>query len=123
MLSRASRLVMLALACCLTIPVYANQAQIVNAVASRNPDGSYRFDVTVRHDDEGWQHYADSWQVLTVDGRVLGERILLHPHVDEQPFTRSLSGLSIAPEIHVVRIRVHDTVHGYSSATVEVSLP
>jgi hypothetical protein len=121
--SRAASLGMLALACWLAIPVHANQAQIANAVASQSSDGSYRFDVTVRHDDEGWQHYADSWQVLTVDGRVLGERILLHPHVDEQPFTRSLSGLSIPPEIHLVRIRVHDTLHGYSSETVEVSLP
>ena len=48
----------------------------------------YRFRVTVRHDDTGWDHYADRWEVLGPDGTVLGIRVLHHPHENEQPFTR-----------------------------------
>jgi hypothetical protein len=36
--------------------------------------GSYRFDVTVRHADTGWDHYADAWDILTPDGTLLGSR-------------------------------------------------
>ena len=44
------------------------------------------------HPDTGWDDYADGWRVLDMDGNELGMRVLHHPHVDEQPFTRSLSG-------------------------------
>ena len=46
--------------------------------------------VTLRHADTGWDHYADGWEVVAEDGTPLGRRVLAHPHVDEQPFTRSL---------------------------------
>ena len=45
--------------------------------------------VTVRHNDSGWDHYADVWRVYAPDGRLFAERILAHPHETEQPFTRS----------------------------------
>jgi hypothetical protein len=46
----------------------------------------------VRHEDVGWQHYADRWEVLASGGEVLATRVLAHPHVDEQPFVRNLGG-------------------------------
>ncbi len=45
--------------------------------------------VTISHPDSGWDHYADVWRVYDPDGTQLAERILLHPHETEQPFTRS----------------------------------
>lgn len=45
--------------------------------------------VTLSHSDTGWDHYANLWQVFDEAGNLLGERVLLHPHVNEQPFTRS----------------------------------
>lgn len=50
---------------------------------------SSRINVTVRHPDTGWDHYADVWRVYLPDGTLLAERVLLHPHETEQPFTRS----------------------------------
>jgi len=90
---------------------------------SKTAERVYRFDVTVRHGDTGWQHYADRWEILAVDGSVLGTRVLAHPHVDEQPFTRSLSGVRIPPEITMVRIRAGDSVHGTGGREVEVAVP
>ncbi len=63
----------------------AGEAAVVAVEAAREGDGTWRFDVTVAHGDEGWDHYADKWEVLAPDGRVLGARVLLHPHVGEQP--------------------------------------
>lgn len=92
---------------------------VVEGVEARpEAAGTWRFDVTVRHGDEGWDHYADKWVVLTPDGQVLGERVLLHPHEDEQPFTRSLGGVAIPAELGRVTIRAHDSLHGWGEPFV-----
>ena len=101
----------------------AGDVEITAARAYASGGDQYRFEVTLRHADTGWDHYADEWQVLTPAGEVLGTRVLYHPHVDEQPFTRSLSGVKIAPEHDAVVIRAHDSVHGYNSQTLRVELP
>ena len=56
--------------------------------AVENTSGSWSFDVTVAHNDEGWDHYADWWRILDPDGNELARRVLRHPHLDEPPFTR-----------------------------------
>lgn len=103
--------------------VHAGEVDVLKAVADRNADGSYRFSVTLRHDDEGWKHYADRWEVLGPDGTVLGTRILHHPHVDEQPFTRSLSGVRVPEGVREVTIRAHDSVHQEGGKTFSLVLP
>jgi len=80
------------------------------------------FSVTVQHADEGWKHYANAWQVLTPAGKVLATRILRHPHVNEQPFTRSLRGVKVPAGITQVRIRARDSLTGYGGREVVVSL-
>ncbi len=100
----------------------AGEADVVGAEAAQESDGTWRFRVTVRHGDEGWDHYADRWQVETLDGRVLGTRVLLHPHENEQPFTRALGGVIIPPEVDEVLVRAHDSVHGDGGATVTIEL-
>jgi hypothetical protein len=78
--------------------------------------------VTVKHDDEGWDHYADRWEVLGPDGEVLGTRVLYHPHVGEQPFTRSLGGVEVPEGVEKVVVRARDSVHGYGGKDVLVEL-
>jgi hypothetical protein len=99
----------------------ADQAKIEDASA-RNSGGGWSFSVTIRHADTGWDHYADAWIVSAPDGTVLGRRDLAHPHENEQPFTRSLSGVSIPDGINEVIIRAHDSVHGWSDRTYTVKL-
>jgi hypothetical protein len=42
--------------------------------------------------------------------------------VNEQPFTRSQSGIVIPPGVTQVRVRAHDLVDGYSGREVLVDL-
>jgi len=104
-------------------PLLAGKADVVAAEVTRTAQGIYRFDVTVRHADTGWSHYADRFDILAPDGTVLGTRVLYHPHVDEQPFTRSLSGVAIPEGIRKVTVRAHDLVHGTGGSVVTVTLP
>ena len=101
---------------------YADEADVIDVVATAGPAGKYRFDVTVRHADEGWDHYANKWDIIGTDGATLGSRVLYHPHVNEQPFTRSLPGVEIPPDTGKVTVRAHDSVHGYGGKVVEVNL-
>jgi hypothetical protein len=100
----------------------AGEVAVMDAKAHASGSGTFSFDVTLRHGDTGWDHYADRWDVLAPDGTVLGSRVLYHPHVDEQPFTRSLSGVSVPEGIKQVIIRAHDKVHGDSAKTLTVTL-
>ncbi|MDX1708156.1 MAG: hypothetical protein R3274_06115 [Desulfobacterales bacterium] len=45
------------------------------------------------------------------------------PPENEQPFTRSLSGVKIPAGITTVSIRAHDSGHGYGGETINVRLP
>jgi hypothetical protein len=105
-----------------TSAALAGEADVVDVKATPEGEGAWRFDVTVRHVDEGWDHYADRWEVLSPDGEVLGVRELLHPHVDEQPFTRSLGGVEIPAGVDEVEVRARDSVHGFGGAAMRVRL-
>lgn len=103
-------------------PLQAGEADVMDVKVTKQAAGIYRFDVTVKHGDTGWDHYADKWQVLLPGGEVIGTRILQHPHVDEQPFTRSLSDVKIPVGASKVIVRAHDKVHGASGKSFEVLL-
>jgi|SRR5210317_518934 hypothetical protein len=100
----------------------AGEADVVAVDANCDAGASCDFHVTVRHADEGWEHYADRWDVLTLDGEVLATRELAHPHDNEQPFTRSLRGVRIPDGVDEVVVRAGDSVHGYGGKTMAIML-
>lgn len=112
-----------------TPPKGKGNADVLEVRALQSGDGSWTFHVTVEHPDSGWEDYADGWDVLTPDGTVLKRdpnspftRLLLHPHVDEQPFTRSQSGIVIPEGVTELRVRAHDLVDGFGGREVVVDL-
>ncbi len=107
----------------MALPAAAGEADVLDVQISRGAGGTYSFAVTVRHDDTGWEHYADRWEVVAPDGTVLGTRVLLHPHVHEQPFTRSQSGILIPAGIETVTVRAHDSVDGLGGIEKQVAVP
>jgi hypothetical protein len=112
-----------------TSAAVAANADVTFVRAVQAADGTWTFYVTVAHPDTGWEDYADGWDVVTPDGTVLKPdpdsaftRLLLHPHVDEQPFTRSQGGIIIPEGVSRVTVRAHDLVAGYGGRQVEVDL-
>lgn len=100
----------------------AGVADVIDAKAVCNQNSTCDFTVTLQHEDFGWEHYANQWEILSPGGEVLGIRVLLHPHVNEQPFTRSLTDVSIPRSIKTVKIRARDSVHGYGGKEVIIKL-
>jgi hypothetical protein len=102
---------------------HAGDADVVEVKVRRSAPGIYDFDITVRSVDKGWDYYADAFEVLAPDGKLLGQRILLHPHETEQPFTRELYGVRVPAGIAEVVVRARHKPKGYGGASLHVRLP
>ncbi len=101
--------------------VGAGKPDVVFVEIRQDDAETWKFTVTVRHEDRDPDHWADWWRVRTLDGRELGRRVLLHSHVDEQPFTRD-ERIRIPRGVHTVVVEAHDKVHGLGGAAVTVDL-
>ncbi|WP_322867167.1 hypothetical protein U5922_013855 [Aquicoccus sp. G2-2] len=99
----------------------ASAPEVVAATAHRVGMG-WRIDVTLKHPDTGWDHYADSWEVLDASGKLLATRTLMHPHVDEQPFTRSLINVMLPDGTRQIFIRAHCSQGPWSKPTTEIDI-
>ncbi len=111
----------LALALCAG-PALADGPTIEAVTAARAGMG-WRFDVTLKHPDTGWEHYANGWEVTDAAGNQIAFRELMHPHVEEQPFTRSLQNVMLADGVKSVFIRSRCSEAGWSETAYEVTLP
>jgi hypothetical protein len=104
-------------------------ADVLHVRAVQAKDGSWTFHVTVLHPDTGWEDYADGWDVITEQGEILKKsdndtftRLLLHPHENEQPFTRNQGGIVVPEDVTRLTVRAHDIVDGFGGAEVIVDL-
>ena len=99
----------------------ADMPEILDVTAEKT-GMSWRVDVTLRHPDTGWDHYADGWEVRDARGNRLGYRELHHPHVEEQPFTRALTNLDLPDGTAEIFIRAHCSVDGWTGEAVRVEV-
>ena len=95
-------------------------AKVTEVTATGEPD-NYTFAVTVDSPDTGCSSYADWWEVITPQKELIYRRVLLHSHVDEQPFTRTGGTVAIQPEDEVI-VRVHMSSDGYSDRAQQGSV-
>ncbi len=96
---------------------------VIEDASARPSAEGWTISVTLSHPDTGWDHYADGWRVLNMDGNELGLRVLAHPHVREQPFTRSLSNIQIPAQTTQVQVQARCLIDGWARATYLLSLP
>ncbi|MCU9836164.1 hypothetical protein OEZ49_00160 [Ruegeria sp. WL0004] len=97
----------------LATPALSDPPAIEAIIATRAADG-WRFDVTLRHPDTGWDHYADGWRVLDLQGNEIGMRTLFHPHETEQPFTRSLGNVQVPEGARQVQVQARCNLDGWA---------
>jgi hypothetical protein len=95
-------------------------ADVIAVEMSRDQD-ILNFSVTITSPDEGCDRYADWWEVISADGELIYRRVLLHSHVNEQPFARSGGPVKIEPD-SVVWVRAHMHPDGYGGMAMQGSL-
>lgn len=110
-------------------PMGDGDADVLFVTATMTDENIWTFNVTVEHPDTGWEDYADGWDVVLPNGTVIlpkpddpFTRLLLHPHENEQPFTRSQSNIEIPADVAQVTVRAHDIVDGFGGQEVVVDL-
>ena len=104
------------------LPALADDPVIENVRAQHSAAG-WQFHVTLSHPDTGWDHYADGWRVLDMNGNKLGLRVLAHPHEQEQPFTRSLGNVQIPDGTPQVQIQARCLIDGWAHKVTTLTLP
>jgi hypothetical protein len=90
-------------------------------VAAKTRPGGYELAVTVKSPDRGCDQYANWWEVVSPDGRLLFRRVLMHSHPEEQPFTRPGGPVAISAEQTVI-VRAHFHPTGYGGAALRGSV-
>ena len=96
---------------------------VISAKAQPRGANRFDFDVTVSSPYDTPQRYADAFRVMGKDGTVYGERVLLHDHAAEQPFTRDLYGVVVPAGVRSVVAQARDLKNGWGGKTVEITLP
>lgn len=107
-------------------PIDGNQQypNVVEVKVRQARDGKlFDFDVTLSSPYDTPARYADAFRVGNGKGLTFGERVLLHDHQDEQPFTRDLYEVDIPPSVKEVVVQGRDQKNGYGGKTVTVKLP
>lgn len=111
----------------LSSPAHSQSEQrfpdVVSVKFEVTESGLFNFDVTVSSPYDTPSRYADGFRVSTLEGKLLGERKLMHDHQDEQPFTRDLYNVKIPEGIKKVVVQARDQKYGYGGKTFEVMLP
>jgi hypothetical protein len=104
-------------------------AHVTNVYAREEKDGTWTFHVSVQHPDKSFSDFADGWDLVTSSGAVLKRdpaqrftKTLRQPHIEEQPFTRTVKGLRIPEGVEVLTVRAHDSLGGFGGREVLVKL-
>lgn len=95
---------------------------VVDVTAERTGE-TFSFDVTMSSPYDTPERYADGWRIVGPGGTVYGEHTLAHDHANEQPFTRTQSGVEIPDGVDEVTVEGHDTEHGYGGGRMTVPVP
>lgn len=110
-------------------PKAPGDADVTNVFVKEERDGTWTFHVSVAHPDKGFADFADGWDLVTESGAVLKAdptqrftKVLRHPHVKEQPFTRTVKGIQLPSDTQRLTVRAHDSVGGFGGKEVQVNL-
>jgi hypothetical protein len=94
---------------------------VIDATAERTGD-TWTIAATLSSPYDTPERFADAWRVIGPDSTVFGERILTHDHANEQPFTRSQSGIEIPDGVTLVTIEGRDLENGWGGETFALDL-
>ena len=95
------------------------EANVVGISYDDLGDDLYDFQITLIHDDDGEDGYADAWQIETLTGDLLGKRVLTHAHGTVE-FTRSQQ-INIG-DTQMLVVRGYDQIHEFGGQIIILNI-
>jgi hypothetical protein len=95
------------------------EANVTAVELDPGDDQTFEVSVTLFHDDDGEEGYANWWQAETLDGERLSRRDLTHAHGTRE-FTRS-ADIDVPEEVSCIVVRGHDQTHEYGGQAMLVN--
>lgn len=90
---------------------------------SADQSGIYHFEVTIEHEDKGWDDYLEAWEVFGPDGRILASRPFFKPQPEKSKSVTALTGVIVPEDIETVTIRARTYPVGLEGEPFEVKIP
>jgi hypothetical protein len=90
---------------------------------SPDQSGIYHIKVTIEHEDTGWDHYVESWEIFAPDGQILGVRPFFEPELERLKTVSALAGVVIPEDVKAVTIRARTHPSGFEGDPVKVKIP
>ena len=99
---------------CLSTITIAQEVRITSVdIQGKYGQDVYNVRIGIASPDTGCEQYANWWEIVTLEGKLVYRRILSHSHVNEQPFIRGASKVQLDKDQEYY-IRVHMNNTGYS---------
>jgi len=93
-------------------PAEGPPAADIVAVEVTGSAGAYDFTVVIASDDTGCDLYVDWWEIVEVSGTLVQREVQAGPHIDDQPFTDTATGVDVADDA-LLLVRAHLSSEGY----------
>lgn len=111
----------LAIAALAVAPAFAGEADVLDVRYVQASDGTYIFDVTLRHAGDEPGHHIDRWEIVGPDGAVIAVCPVDAPK-GGMTFVSILGDVEIGEAVAAVTVRAHDIVHGHGGAELTVDM-
>lgn len=102
-------------------PVLAGPANIA-MVKITGIESSMTIEVVLKHDDDGWEHYADSVAIFTTAGEKLANVAIKRPHAGHDYISVRLNNLDLPEGTEALIIKGNCSIDGWVGQPVTVSL-
>ena len=93
--------------------VLADKPIAYKARVMKLSDERYQFEINIVHEDNGWDHFVNRWEIVGNGGKVLATDVLHYPRIGEGIVWRVLTGVKVDADTEYVIYRLHDLKHGY----------
>ena len=116
-----SRIYLLMASMVVSTSLFAKEVEITK-VELESTKSTWTVQVTLSHDDQGYDHYANGWRIVDAKKNILASQELYHPHDSKKPFTDSKTNITIPRGTKIIFVEAQAKPHGWSKQRVQIDL-
>ncbi len=104
------------------IPLLAQKADVIEAKVKKSFGGKYVAYVKIDHKDEGYEHFADRWEIFDQNGKRLTIRIIFSPTTEKETIESYLYGFAVPEGTKKLIFKAHCNKDGWGGKEYVLNL-